>query len=296
MRTLVAVIEAVGFSAAARRTGRSKALVSKQVAQLEEHLGVRLLNRTTRQVSPTTEGRAYYERCIPLLAELDELEARTRDAHAAPRGKLCVSAPVSFSELHLMVPLAKFSAAYPAVEIELNLSDRTVDLIDEGFDLALRIADLPDSSLIARPLVPMRLLVCAAPNYLQAHGTPGQPGELAGRLCVIDSNQATPLRWTFTRGGESVAVEVSGNFRVNSGVAVRQLLLAGGGFGLCPSFIVGEDLRTGRLRRLFADWSLPALQLYALYPHRRHLSTKVRLLVDALCAHFGREPCWEAGY
>jgi DNA-binding transcriptional LysR family regulator len=296
MRALVAVIEAEGFSAAARKSGRSKALLSKQVAQLEEGLGVRLLNRTTRQVSATAVGQAYYERALPLLAEFDELEARTRDAHAKPSGRLRVSAPVSFSELHLMAPLAEFSAAYPAVEVELSLSDRNVDLINEGFDLALRIGELADSSLVARPLAPIRVLACASPDWLSENGLPTCPADLQQMRCVLDGNREQPRRWAFERDGDDVMVEVGGALTVNSAVAVRELLLGGAGIGLCPSFVVGDDLRAGRLQQVLPAWSLPSIELYAIYPHRRHLSTKVRLFVDALRAHFGAQPSWDQGW
>lgn len=291
MRAFAAVAETGGFSRAARRTGISKALLSKYVAQLEEHLGVRLLHRTTRQVRLTTTGRAYLERSLPLLAELEELEASVRETHAEPAGTLRVHAPLSFAELQLMGPLAAFRQRHPRIEVELLLGDRLVDLVEEGVDLALRIAELPDSSLVARRLAPVRLVCCAGRDYLEPQGRPDHPEDLTRHRCLVDTNSPDAGHWAFRDGERTLRVPVRGGFRVNSARAIRELALAGQGIARIPLFVVADDLRSGRLELLLAPFEPPPLGLYAVYPHRRHLSARVRLLIDLLAERFG-EPPW----
>lgn len=280
MRAFVAVVEAGGFSEAARRTGVSKALISKQVAQLEADLGIRLLHRTTRRVSATSSGQAYFEQCRPLLIELEELDASIHANTAVPRGELRVTAPVSFAELHLMSAVAEFSRRYPQVRVNLVLSDRFVDLVEERIDVAIRIGDLADSSLVARRLGSTSLLACASPQYLARHGEPDRPEQLAGRACVVDSNHPAGTRWAFGSGGEAVVVDVSTRILVNSARAARELVLAGQGIGYLPSFAVSDDIAEGGLTRLFPGFEPEPLGIFALYPHRRHLSAKVRLFIE----------------
>lgn len=282
MRAFVAVAAAEGFSSAARKSGQSKALLSKYVTYLEGELGIRLLSRTTRRVSLTTDGKAYYERCRALLDELDELEASVQAQQGQPKGVLRVSAPVSFAELRLVPLLDDFLRQYPALSVQLQLSDRMVDMVDEGIDVAIRVADLPDSSLVARKLTPVRIIACASVNYLQQQGIPLHPSELDQHDCIIDTNLPTPDRWDFMLQDRLLQVPVAGRMAVNSATAVRELTLQGHGIALCPDFVVQEDIVAGRLVSLLESYEPQRHSLYAVYPHRRHLSTKIRCFIDFL--------------
>lgn len=285
MRAFVAVVEAGGFSEAARRMGVSKAMISKQVAQLEADLDVRLLHRTTRRVNATSTGLAYFEQCRPLLAEFEELDAAMHSSIAEPKGELRVTAPISFAELHLMRPVSDFSKRYPEVQLNLILSDRFVDLVDERIDVAIRIGDLEDSSLVARKLGTTSLLACAAPAYLDSHGAPISPKELADHLFVVDSNHPTGTRLTFHDAGNDITIDVPSKVVVNSARAARELALLGAGICYLPSFAIADDIAQGRLQRLLSDHKSTPLGIYAVYPHRRHLSTKVRLFIEHLAEH-----------
>jgi len=282
------VAETASFSAASRLTGRSKTAVSKLVGELERHLGARLLQRTTRRVTLTDAGGAYLARCIQVLNDLDELHGEMRDAQAALRGTLRISAPQTFGEMHLMPVLAAFSRREPAVALELSLTDRFVNLIEERFDLAVRIGELTDSSLVARRLGDMQALLCASPDYLAANGRPGTPTALSSAPCIIDSNMRQPRQWTFTLAGARVTVPVSGNFTVNSPGAARLLALAGHGFAMLPDFVVQADLAAGTLVQLFSEALPPRRGIYAVYPHRRYLSRRLSVLVEFLAGAFSR--------
>ena len=282
MRTFVAVVESGGFSSAGRRMGVSKALVSKHVGQLEEALGLRLLHRTTRRVNPTTSGQAYFERCKVLIEELEELESSLQSEQREPSGELRINAPSAFAELHLMQVVSDYSDRYPEVLMRLKLTDRFVDLVEEGVDLAIRVGELADSSLVARKLTTTRMLVCASPAYLARVGVPVTPAELTNHTCIIDTNYRHNDRWCI--GGEHTGqqVFVAGPVHVNSARAARELLIAGRGIGFVPSFVVAEDVASGRLVQLFAELSTDEHGIYAVYTHRRHLSAKVRLFIDML--------------
>ncbi len=285
MRAFVAVVEAGGFSDAARRMGVSKATVSKQVGQLEADLGVRLLHRTTRRVNATSSGQAYFEQCRPLLVELDELDAAMHSNTSEPRGELRVTAPVSFAELHLMRAVSGFSGRYPEVRVNLILSDSFMDLVDERIDVAVRIGDLEDSTLVARKLGSMSLLICAAPGYLDKHGEPTRPEQLSDHLCVIDSNHPAGTRWTVGDAENAVTINLTAKVLVNSARAARELTLLGEGISYLPSFAVADDIADGRLRQLLPNHASAPLGIYAMYPHRRHLSAKVRLFIEHLVEH-----------
>ncbi len=280
LRAFVNVVEAESFSEAARRLGVSKAQISKQVGQLEAELRVRLLHRTTRRVSATSDGQAYFEQCRPLLGELDALDAAVRSSDAKPRGELRVTAPITFAELYLMPVVSDFSRRYPEVSLILELTDHFVDLVEGRIDVAIRIGSLSESSLVARKLGSMSMWVCAAPDYLAAHGEPTQVGELAHHACVLDSNYPGGTRWTLGQGENAVSTEVSPHIVVNSARAARALLLAGHGIGYLPSFAVTDDLAQGRLKHLLPTYVPEPVGIFALYLHRKHLSAKVRLFVD----------------
>lgn len=286
MRTYAAVVAAGSFTKAGEHLGISTALASKYVGQLEEHLGVRLLNRTTRRLNMTEVGSAYYQRCRQLLDEIGELEAAVRQQQEVPQGRLVVPAPTTLGETYLTRAVSIYLQEQPKVNVELVLSDRFVDIVDEGFDLAVRIGQLADSSLIARRLVPARIVLCASPNYLDSSGVPVSPKELEAHQCVIDTNIQDPGQWLFSDRGRSFRVKVNGRFRVNNALAVREALLAGQGIGLCPLYVVEEDIRVGRLKILLQEHESMEYGIYAVYPHNRHLAAKVRTFVDFLADYF----------
>ena len=286
MRSYAAVVSAGSFTAAAERLGISKALASKYVGQLENHLGVRLLNRTTRRLSTTEAGRAYFERCLQLLDEFDELEAAIRDQQASPRGKLLVAAPVTFGESYLTPMVADYLQQYPGVSIELVLADRYVNIVDEGFDLAIRIGDLADSSLFARRLARTRGVACATPKYLAEAGMPTHPSELASHACILDTNFDNAEKWPFVENGKSFHVSVNGPFRVNNAVAVREMLLAGRGIALCPDYVIADALGDGRLQPVLSEFAALSYGIHAVYPHSRYLAAKVRGFIEFLQERF----------
>ncbi len=293
MRAFVAVVEANGFSSAARSSTMTKALLSKYVAQLEDVLDTRLLQRTTRHVSTTEVGRAYYERCIPLLEELDELESSVQEIHTAPSGELRISAPISFAELYLIDLMSDFSEEYPKICMNMMLTDRTVDIVEEGIDLALRIGNLSDSNLIARKLANIQTVVCASPDYLDRYGVPKIPEELTEHKCIIDSNFSENARWYFTKGGKRSSVPVKYSHYVNSAIAAKELAVRNNGITMSPIFAVGKDIKAGRLTVILEDYTISNFGLYAVYSHRKHLSTKVRLFIDMAKEYFNDVPEWE---
>lgn len=282
LQAFVTVVESNGFSEAARRLKVSKALISKQVGQLEDSLGVRLLHRTTRQVSPTSSGRAYYEQCKPLLEELNDLDASVQTHDNALAGELRITAPVTYAEMHLLPVISRFSASYPRVRIQLDLNDRFVNLVEERIDLAVRIGKLEESSLVSRRIGETRMYLCAAPEYLVANTAPQSITELTDHPCIIDNNHPDGAHWQLTDGEQESMVTVEDRIQVNNARAARELVLAGNGIGLLPSFAVDEDLATGRLIRVLDRYSTQPIGIYAIYLHRKHLSPKVRKLLDML--------------
>jgi DNA-binding transcriptional LysR family regulator len=293
LRSFRRVVELGGFSAAARDLGLSNAAISKHVAQLEGRLGARLLQRTTRRLSVTEAGQAYYERTARLLDDLAEADDAVSLMQAAPRGTLRVNAPMSFGIQYLAPVLPDFLARYPEVSIDLAMSDRVVDLLEEGFDVALRIrSGLPDSRLIAQKLAPVRRLVCAAPSYLARRGRPEQPADLARHDCLIYSLTDAPEVWDFEGPQGLVAVAVRGRLKANNGQALRDAALSGIGIIRLPSFSVAPELKVGRLVEILGEWRVPAHEFYAVYPTNRHLAPKLRAFVDFLAESFSGAP-WD---
>ena len=293
MRTYATVVSEGSFSKAAERLGRSPQLVSKYVAQLEDRLGVRLLNRSTRRLSVTEAGQAYFERCQGIVAEVDELENAVGNMSEAVRGVLRINAPMTFGMHHLTPAIAEFQAAHPDLRVDLALDDRVIDIVREGFDLAIRIADLEASSLVARRLAPVNLVVCASPAYLERRGRPESPQDLSSHECLGYTYSAARDRWRFTSDNGDEDVQVSGRFCANNGDALRTAALAGHGLIMQPTFIVGDDLRAGRLVRVMPHYRVTALNVYAVYAHRQFLSNKVRAFVDFLGDYFGPAPYWD---
>lgn len=286
MRTFRTVVETGGFSAAARRLGLSKAAVSKQVAELEAHFGTALLQRTTRRLNATDAGRRYFENCVRLLDELNEIEAEVRSSQAEPSGRLRVSAPINFGNAVLGPVICAIAQRYPKLEIQVELNDRFVDLIEEGFDVALRIrTNLPDSSLIARRISRITRSVCAAPSYLKRMGTPKSPEELKDHTCLIYTLSTSPYDWKFLSGNKSVTVRVAGGIQSNNGQFLTSFLHAGMGIGFLPDFTVGDDIRAGRLKPILENYQTEAHDLYLVYPANRHQSPKLRAFMDMAVPH-----------
>lgn len=295
MAAFVQVVEGRSFSTAARALGVTRSAVSRQVAGLEDRLGARLLNRTTRRLSVTEAGAVYYESCARILAEARAAERAVMDLDAAPRGLLRINAPMSFGVGHLGPALASFACAHPALTVELTLDDRVVDLVGEGYDMAIRIADLPPSTLVARRLAANRRVLCAAPAYLARAGTPERPEDLARHACLGYSYLATGNDWRFRGPDGPVTVRIDPVLSANNGDVLRQMAVAGLGIMLAPTFIAGDDLRSGALMPLLGEWTEADTGIFAVYPHSRHLSPKVRAFVDFLAARFGPAPYWDAG-
>jgi len=287
MRAFAAVASEGSFTAAAERLDRSTRLVSKYVAQLEARLATRLFNRTTRSVSLTDVGRAYLERCQPLLLEFDELEAVVREQQTELSGPVRVTAPTAFGTLRLIPALAPFLAQHDRIRLDLRLTDVPVALVEEGLDLALRIGVPRDSTLMARRLVAMPMVVCAAPSYLDTHGVPDTPEALRGHRCLIDSNASDGRVWRFGGFDDATAVAVSGPFEANSPSANAAMAQQGLGVARCPLYQVEDGLDEGALVRLLSDWEDDSAGVYALYPYNRYLTARVRALIDHLAKCFG---------
>lgn len=290
IRAFVQVFDAGGFSSAARQHGRSKALLSKYVTDLEDYLGVRLMNRTTRKLSLTEAGEVYYREASLLLQQLDDLDASITDQITTPRGLLRISAPRNFGERTLAPAIFAYMAKYPAVSLDLRLEDRYVDLVEEGIDVALRISTLQDSSLIARKIADMRLVIAASPDFLRQHGVPEAAEALRNLPCVVDTNIQGQANWRFVEGGRTVSVHVNGPVRVNSPLAAMEAAIAGLGFAALPSYLAEPAIAEGKLRAVLQNSVPDGQTLQAVYPHRRHLAGKVRALIDHLVAWFDDHP------
>ncbi|MBE7522773.1 MAG: LysR family transcriptional regulator [Burkholderiales bacterium] len=279
----VSVIENGSFARAAEKLGQSVSAVSRRVAELEEHLDARLLNRTTRRLSLTETGRAFHERAVQLLADLEEAEQGASAGGVTPRGTLKLTAPITYGIRVLAPIVAAFAAKYDQVRVDVDLSDRVVDLVDEGFDLAVRIGEIRSQFLVARRIGATSLVCCAAPSYLERHGTPRTPDDLARHSCLTYEYAATRHQWRFigADGGDKV-VRIGGPLHANNGRMLGALAIEGAGIVCEPDFILAPDLERGALVPILTDWTLPSIAIHAAYPSRRHLSAKVRAFVDFL--------------
>jgi DNA-binding transcriptional LysR family regulator len=289
MEAFVRVVDAGSFSAAARQWGRSKAVVSKYVNALEDHLGVALLRRTTRSLSLTEAGRAYRERCADVLGELEALEASVREGVAAPCGLLRITAPPGLASHYLDVITRDFLARFPEVTIDLDLTHRMVDLVEENIDVAIRVTDPGDSSMVARRIAPVPIIAVAAPSYLRRRGTPTKPADLREHDCLVDTNFRDQQRWRFVTGDRSKTetVTVHGPLRVNSPDAVREMAEAGLGIGLVPEFVARDALRAKSLREVLKGAVAFRWSMLAVYPRRRFVPLRVRAYVDHLVDRMG---------
>lgn len=292
LQAFVAVVQAGSFVGAAERLGSSKAMLSRQVQELEARLGTRLLHRTTRRLSLTETGSAYYERCRQILDDLQEADAAASATTAQASGTLRINAPLTFGNLHLAPLWGEFLKLHPQVELDITLTDRVVDLVDEGYDLAIRIGRLASTTLVARRLAQDRMVLCASPGYLR-HAPPlTQPADLSQHPVMAYAWWSGGDVWTFTSpSGEPVQVTTRARLRTNSGDTCRAAALADQGVIYQPAFLVGEDVRAGRLVELLPNWPAPRIDIHAVYPSRRHVPGKVRAMVEFLVAAF-RQPGW----
>ncbi|CCG07373.1 LysR family transcriptional regulator [Pararhodospirillum photometricum] len=296
LQAFVRVVEEGSFSGAARRLGSSTSAISRQVAQLEAGLGVRLLQRTTRSLTLTEAGQGYYQRVSQALSDLDDADRAVRQLQASPRGVLRINAPVSFGVRHLVPALGAFREVAPEITLDLTLNDHFVDLIDEGVDVAVRIGRLPESDLVARRLAPVRRMVCGSPAYLAAHGTPATPDDLTGHACLSYANVSMTEEWRFVRSdGTSWPLTLSGPLRANNGDALLEAALAGLGLAVLPTFIAGPAVQAGRVVEVLPGFLPDHGAVHAVYPTPRHLSPKVRCFVDFLVERFSPVPPWDRG-
>ncbi|WP_217354241.1 LysR family transcriptional regulator [Ruegeria arenilitoris] len=281
------VVERGSFAAASRHLGLSPAAVSKNVSELETHLSARLINRTTRRMSLTEAGSLYFERVVQILDDLEEADGTLQAGQSTPSGLLRVSAPATATLVGLSDAIPKFLDRYPDISLDLNLDDRRVNLVEEGFDIALRGSDnLEDSALIARKLTIMEHVVCAAPSYFDTHGQPARPEDLSRHNCIQFSLSDHAAKWSFRNANRSVSVPVNGRYKVSSSLAVRDALRAGFGLSLIPRMYVADDLASGRLCAALEDWTPNETSLYAVYPSRRYVVSKVRVFLDFLVEEF----------
>jgi DNA-binding transcriptional LysR family regulator len=280
------------FTSAAQALGVSKAHVSKQVRALEDRLGARLLNRTTRKVALTDVGSVFHARCRRILDEVAEAESAVTDLQTTPRGTLRVSVPVSFGVAHIAPALAEFAAIHPDLHVDADFSDRRVDLLEDSFDLAIRIGTLPDSSLVARRLGQTCSYVVGSEDYLRRRGVPATPQDLRAHDCLLYSYQLSGQAWRLSGPAGEVTVPVNGRLLTNNGDAMVEAARCGVGLCFVPDFLVAEEIAKGGLRRVLEEWSGPS-PIWAVYPHSRHLSTKVRLFVDHLAQRLDPAP-WAA--
>ncbi len=294
MNAFTKVVATGGYAEAARTLGLTRSAVSKAVMELERLLGARLLDRTTRRVAPTEAGLAYYERCVALLADVEETEMQISRLHDEPRGVLKVNAPMSFGTLYLASAVADFVARYPDLRIELTLNDRFIDPLEEGVDVTVRIGVLADSSLIARRLAPARRVLVASPRYIAKNGSPTAIGDLAKHRCLAYGQMAAGQRWQLTHGAKTVSVQITSSLCSNNGEVLRAAALKGNGIANLPTFLVGPDIKAGRLEIVLPESPPTELAIHALYAPNRYLAAKTRVFVDFLVERFGDAPTWDA--
>lgn len=295
MRIFTKVVETHGFTAAARELGMSRTAVSKHVAQLESHLGAGLLNRSTRFVSPTESGYSFYERAVNILADLDDAEKAVSSLQGEPMGAIRLNAPMSFGTLHLGPALADFMGRYPKVRIETVLGDHQINTIGEGFDVTIRIADLTDSSLIAKKLCPARRVLCASSGYLVKNGVPEKPEDLRFHACLHYGNLASGNVWQFMANKDIRKVPINGALCCNNAELLMTAALQGKGIAMLPTFMAADCLRDKSLEIILEDFPVPEISVYVLYPPGKQMAVKVRLFIDFLSNRFKGDPYWDKG-
>jgi DNA-binding transcriptional LysR family regulator len=290
----VQVVDSGSFTAAAERLELTRSVVSKYISRLEDRLKVRLLNRTTRRLSLTEAGQIFYERSQFGLGEIEAAEAEVAKLQATPRGRLKINAPMSFGILHIAPAMAEFQRQNPEVQLDMNLDDCQIDLVEQGYDVAVRIAELPDSSMVATRLAPCHHVVCASSDYVKRYGTPRTPDDLRKHNILSYRYQDSPNEWRFlSPDGRYSSVPVTGSIEMNNSLALRQAVLGGAGIMLTPTFIVGEDIAAGRLLKLLPEYHAKEVSIYAVYAGRRHLTPKVRAFIDYMKKRFSDPPYWD---
>jgi len=294
MAAFVNVVREGGFSAAAKAMQLTPSAVSKQVSRLEDRLNVQLLNRTTRHLSMTEEGETFFQRATAILADIEEAEALVSDRRGTPSGTLRVTSSITFGRHQLVPMMPEFLNSYPDLRLQLSLSDNVVDLVQEGVDVAIRIGELTDSSLVARRLAVDRRVVCAAPSYVEKYGIPKSPEALRDHNCLVITNIPSMRDWIFSFGSTTRKIHVEGRFETNSGVAIHEAALDGIGIAQLAAYLVAPDLRAGRLVSFLEDRVAEGKPIFAVYPHSRHLSPKVRAFIDFLVDKLTPIPPWEA--
>lgn len=289
LKTVVAVVETNSFTAASERLGISKALVSKYVGEVEKKLAIRLFNRTTRQLALTDAGRRYYQESVVLLEQYSALVDKVAGEQTKPQGLLRISAPVTFGEMVLSPLIPLFLASYPSLKVELTLTNNAIDMLEEGIDVRLRIGGVDDSNMIARHLKTFPLTLCASPKYIQQHGTPCTPHQVAEHNCIIDSNFRIGKQWPFiSPQNQPATIDVKSTIAVNSPQAVREIAIAGGGIAMTPDFIVEDAIKDGRLISILPEYTTLEFGLYAIYPHRKYVAKKVRCFIDFVLDKFSK--------
>jgi DNA-binding transcriptional LysR family regulator len=289
MRAFVKVVDLAGFSAAARSLDLSTAMISKHIASLERHLGVPLLARTTRRVVPTEAGQRFHVHCLDILRAVEEAEQEVGTQALEAVGCLRITAPVELGQRHLAPLLPLLLERYPGLSIYLDLSNRVVDLVEEGFDVAIRVAPTLDTSLRGRLVTSSRLMLVAAPSYLQRHGCPAEPGDLS-RHALLTFSLGSGRQWVLRQGELAVAVELRPRLIATSSDAVRQAACAAAGIAMLPTFLVHDELASGALQPVLADWHIATLKIFALHPNRRTMPARLRVFFDALIQRFGHDP------
>ena len=294
IRAFTKVVEASGFAAAARAMGLSRSVVNRSVIKLEKELSTQLLHRSTRKVTPTETGIAFYNRCLQILSELDEAISAVTELQEKPTGNLRVNAPMSFGTLHLSDAVADYMITYPEVHVELTLSDRFVNPIEEGFDVTVRVGEpRPSTGLITKEITPANRVLCASPAYIKAHGEPAHPSELRSHRCLHYGYQESGTRWRLHGPDGKQSVSINCVMSSNNGEVLKDAVAKDQGIAVLPTFIVGDALQQGQLRTVLTDFKPPDITLCALYPSHRHLSAKVRFFVELLTKRFGDRPYWD---
>ena len=294
MGTFIRVVESGSISGAADRLGVTKSAVSRRLKELEEHLGVELFHRTTRQMNLTETGRTFYHQCVRILEDVLEAELAASQAHGTLKGSLKVALPSSFGLMHMGPAINAFLQAHPQIEFDLDFNDREVDLMQEGFDLAIRIANLPDSSLIARRLAPIQAVICASPAYLKHMGTPQSPDELTDHQCLVYSLLRDFEHWQLIdANGKVIKTKIRPYLKASTGEFLRDAAVDGLGIILVPSFIAYQEIERGTLVPILKDYQPPQLEAYAIYPQTRYLSQRVRVFIDFLVKRFKGTPYWD---
>ncbi|MFB2639990.1 LysR substrate-binding domain-containing protein [Shewanella bicestrii] len=278
----VTVVECGSFSAAGQKLGLSKSAISKRITQLEQHLGIQLLQRTTRSLSLTDAGARYFEYIRPAVQLTQEGLDAISELQQTPKGNLRISVPMVFGRLYIAPLIAEFLKRYPDIQLQMQMDDKTTDLISGGFDLAIRIGELPDSSLIARKIAPCLSVICASPAYLAQHGLPMVPSKLTQHNCLFYSYFQDGVEWSFHSPDGMQRIQPKGNYQVNNSDAIHLACLDGLGIANLPRFIVESDLQAGRLQTILTDFPLPEHGIYAVYPQRKYLPTKVKVLIEFL--------------